>query len=161
MLSERGAGVVLSNSMLSWLRNVGSLPSPSRLIKLRHWVLFHPQWHAHISYSDTSPVSDSTLNHRKAPTISYTKSWTFFLASLYCGGRLKTVLWLALLPNSASSSGHPKAIFRPGRKICYLGEYGYIVVVPSGAPSIFNIEIGSAPRSLSLVQTHTGPCLLR
>ena len=63
--------------------------------------------------------------------------------------------------SSASTSDHRKATFLPGRSIYLLGGYWYIVVVPSGARSIFDIEIGSAPRSLSLVHTHTGPCLPR
>ena len=63
--------------------------------------------------------------------------------------------------NSASTSDRRKATFLLGRGIYFLGGCWYIVVVPSGAPSIFDIEIGSAPRSLSLVHTHTGLCLLR
>ncbi|CAG8879524.1 unnamed protein product [Penicillium salamii] len=42
--------------------------------------------------------------------------------------------------SSASTSDHRKATFLLGRRICFLG---------------------SAPRSLSLVHTHIGPCLLR
>jgi hypothetical protein len=62
--------------------------------------------------------------------------------------RLRTVLWLALLPNSASSSGHPKATFRSGKRICCLGEYGFIAAFPSGAWSTSGIERGSARISL-------------
>jgi hypothetical protein len=63
--------------------------------------------------------------------------------------------------SSASTSDHRKVTFLLGRKIYFLGGSWYIVGVPSGAPSIFDIEIGNAPRSLSLVHTHTGPCLPR
>jgi hypothetical protein len=65
--------------------------------------------------------------------------------------RLQTVLRLALLPGSASSSGHPKAIFHLGKRICCLGECGYIAAFPSGVRSTADIERGSAPRSLWLV----------
>jgi hypothetical protein len=57
--------------------------------------------------------------------------------------------------SSASTSDHRKATFLLGRRIYFLGGCWYIVVVPSGAPSIFDIEIGSAPRSLLLVHMHT------
>lgn len=57
-------------------------------LKLRLWVLFNSQWQAHISCSDTSPVSDPTLNRRKAPTILSREVWNLFpLASLLCGAR--------------------------------------------------------------------------
>jgi hypothetical protein len=68
--------------------------------------------------------------------------------------RLQTVSLLALLPNSASSSGHPKEIFRPGKRICCLGECEYIAAFPSGVWSTSDIERGSGPRSLLLVHIH-------
>ena len=56
-------------------------------LKLRHWVLFNPQWKAHISCSDTSSVNVSTLNHRKALTISSIEIMDFFpsLGLVLCG----------------------------------------------------------------------------
>jgi hypothetical protein len=65
--------------------------------------------------------------------------------------RLRIVLRLARLPSSASSSGHPKAIFRPGKSICCVGEYGYIAAFPSSVRSTSDIERGSVPWSLLLV----------
>jgi hypothetical protein len=38
--------------------------------------------------------------------------------------RLKTVLWLALLPDSASSRGHPKVIFRLEKRYVALVSMG-------------------------------------
>jgi hypothetical protein len=75
--------------------------------------------------------------------------------------RLQTVLRLTLLPTSASSSGHPKAILRPGKMICCLGECGYIAAFPSGVWSTVDIERGSAPRSLLLAHMHIDLSLRR
>jgi hypothetical protein len=75
--------------------------------------------------------------------------------------RLRTVLKLVPLLSSASSFGHLKAIFRPGRRICCLDGYGYIAAVPSGAQSTSDIERGSAQWSLLLVHMDTDPSALR
>ena len=75
--------------------------------------------------------------------------------------RLRIVLRLARLPSLASNFGHLTAIFRPGKRICCLGAYGYIAAFASGVRSTSDIERGSVPRSLLLVHMHTGPSLQR
>jgi hypothetical protein len=55
--------------------------------------------------------------------------------------------------SSASTSDHRKATFLLGRRIYFLGGCWYIVVVPSGAPSIFDIEIGKCS-TVSLACPH-------
>lgn len=62
--------------------------------------------------------------------------------------------------SSASTPDHRKATILLGRRIYFLGGCWYIVVVPSSALFIFDIEIGSVTQSLSLVHTLTGPSLL-
>jgi hypothetical protein len=75
--------------------------------------------------------------------------------------RLQTVLRLALLLDSASSSDHLTATFRPGRGIYSLGEYRYILAFLSGVRSTSDIERGSVPRSFLLVHMHIDPSLRR
>jgi hypothetical protein len=75
--------------------------------------------------------------------------------------RLRIVWRLARLPCLASNFGHLTAIFRPGKRICCLGEYGYIAAFASGLRSTSDIEKGSALRSLLLAHMHTGLSLKR
>jgi hypothetical protein len=69
--------------------------------------------------------------------------------------RLRTVLSSVPLLDSVSSCDHLRAIFRPKRRICCLGGYGYIAAFLSDVPSTSDIERGSAPQSLLLAHTHT------
>lgn len=73
--------------------------------------------------------------------------------------RLRIVLRLARLLSSASNSGHPKAIFRLGKRICCLDKYRYIIASPSSVRSTSDIERGSVLRSLLLAYIHTNPSL--